>query len=98
MIRVALPYHLRTLCGAGAEVALTVRDPVTISAVIEVIEKRYPMLKGTIRDPATGRRRPYLRFFAGERDLSHISMDALLPGYVIDGSEPLIILGAVAGG
>ena len=98
MIRVALPYHLRTLCGAGAEVALTVRDPVTIHAVIDAIEKIYPMLMGTIRDPATRRRRPFLRFFAGERDLSHTSMDALLPSYVADGSEPLIILGAVAGG
>ncbi|HNY41711.1 MAG TPA: MoaD/ThiS family protein [Bryobacteraceae bacterium] len=98
MIRVELPYHLRTLAGVGGEVEIDVAGPATCGSVIDTIEAHYPMLAGTIRDPATGQRRPFLRFFACERDLSHLSMDAALPERVVSGAEPLIVLGAVAGG
>jgi molybdopterin synthase sulfur carrier subunit len=102
MIRVVLPQHLRTLAGiaspGNAEVNLQVEAPVTVRRVLDVLETRYPMLGGTIRDYETGQRRPFLRFFACEEDLSHESMDAELPGAVIDGKEPLLIIGAIAGG
>jgi hypothetical protein len=99
MIRVVLPYHLRTLARAeSAEVTLEVEGPVTRQAVLDALEARYPMLAGTIRDHATGKRRPYLRFFACEQDLSHEPADAPLPEAVQTGAEPYLILGAVAGG
>ena len=98
MIRVILPQHLRTLAHVGSEVQVEVGGPVTLRSVLDEIEARYPMLRGTIRDHVTQQRRPYLRFFACEQDLSHESPDALLPASVASGSEPLIILGAIAGG
>lgn len=98
MIRVALPYHLRTLAQAGPEVQLTLGGPVTPDAVLDALEARYPALRGTIRDPMTRRRRPFLRFFACERDLSHEPLDAPLPDLVASGEEPFLIVGAIAGG
>ena len=98
MIRVVLPAHLRTLAGVHGEVALEVRDPATQRAVLDTLEARYPGLRGTIRDQTTFCRRPFVRFFACEEDLSHDPADALLPPAVIAGSEPLIVVGAMAGG
>ena len=98
MIRVVLPPHLRTLAGIKGDVELEVKGPVTQRSVLDALEARYPMLKGTIRDHVTQQRRPYLRFFACEQDLSHEPPDAPLPGAVASGAEPLIILGAIAGG
>lgn len=98
MIRVVLPQHLRTLAKVGSEVAIEVAGPVTQRSVLDAIEVRYPMLCGTIRDHVTQQRRPFLRFFACEEDLSHESPDAPLPDAVASGAEPLIILGAIAGG
>jgi molybdopterin synthase sulfur carrier subunit len=98
MIRVVLPQHLRTLAGVGAEISLELADPVTIRCVLDAIESRYPMLRGTIRDYSTGQRRPFLRFFACEEDWSHESLDAELPASVTEGREPLLIIGAIAGG
>jgi hypothetical protein len=98
MTRVVLPYHLRTLAQVDAEVRLDVESPVTLRAVLDALEARYPMLRGTIRDQVTQRRRPMLRFFACEEDLSHEPLDALLPDAVASGAEPLWIVGAVAGG
>ena len=98
MIRVALPAHLRTLARSGPEVSLEVAGPVTQRAVLDALEARYPMLRGTIRDQVTQQRRPFLRFFACEQDLSHEPPDAPLPEAVASGAEPLIIIGAIAGG
>jgi sulfur-carrier protein len=102
MIRVVLPYHLRTLAGAGSgvgrEVALEIAGPVTLRAVLDALETQYPMLRGTIRDQVTQQRRSLIRFFAGGRDRSHDPPDALLPDAVASGAEPLIIVGAIAGG
>jgi sulfur-carrier protein len=98
MIRVILPHHLRTLAGLGAEVALEVAAPATIRRVLDELEACYPRLHGTIRDYATGQRRPFLRFFACEEDWSHQSVDAELPASVAQGREPLLIIGAIAGG
>ncbi len=98
MIRVVLPPHLRTLAGIKGDVELEVKGPVTQRSVLDALEACYPMLKGTIRDHVTQQRRPYLRFFACEQDLSHEPPDAPLPGAVASGAEPLIILGAIAGG
>jgi molybdopterin synthase sulfur carrier subunit len=98
MIRVILPQHLRTLAHAGSEVQLEVEGPVTQRSVLDALEARYPMLRGTIRDQVTQERRPFLRFFACEEDLSHESPDAQLPGAVASGKEPLLIIGAIAGG
>ena len=98
MIRVILPQHLRTLAQVGAEVQLEVGAPVTLRSVLDAIEARYPMLRGTIRDQVTGQRRPFLRFFACEEDLSHEPPDVLLPDVVASGKEPLLIIGAIAGG
>ena len=98
MIRVELPYHLRQLAGVGGELALDVPGRVTMGTVIDAIEARYPMLAGTIRDHATGQRRPLLRFFACEEDLSFAALDAPLPEAVAQGREPVIVLGAIAGG
>ena len=98
MIRVVLPHHLRTLAGVHREVELDVGLPVTQSAVMDALEAAYPMLHGTIRDPATQRRRPFVRFFACEEDLSHEPPDAPLPAVVAEGREPLHVVGAMAGG
>ncbi len=98
MIRVMLPYHLRTLAGVGAEVELEVAAPVTVRRTLDALEARYPMLRGTIRQYETGQRRAFLRFFACEEDWSHEPLDTELPAAVAEGREPLIILGAIAGG
>ena len=98
MIRVALPPHLRTLAHVGSEVTVEVEGQATLRLVLDELEARYPMLRGTIRDHVTLQRRPFLRFFACEQDLSHDSPDAPLPGAVVSGKEPLIVLGAIAGG
>lgn len=98
MIRVELPAHLRTLAGVKGEVRLEVAGPVTLRAVLDALEAVYPMLEGTIRDHMTKQRRAFLRFFACEEDLSHESPDALLPEAVAAGKEPLLVIGAVAGG
>jgi hypothetical protein len=98
MIRVVLPYHLRTLAQVGAEVQLDVDGPVTQRSLLDALEACYPMLRGTIRDHVTQQRRPMLRFFACEDDLSHESPDAPLPDAVAAGVEPFFIIGAVAGG
>ena len=97
-IRVMLPAHLRTLAQAGSEVSLEVAGPVTLRLTLDALEARYPMLAGTIRDQVTQQRRPFLRFFACGEDLSHESPDALLPGAVASGGEPLLVIGAIAGG
>jgi sulfur-carrier protein len=98
MIRVVLPYHLRTLARVGAEVTLDVAGPATQRSVLDALEARYPMLCGTIRDRVTQQRRPMLRFFACEDDLSFEPPDAPLPDAVASGAEPLFIVGAIAGG
>jgi len=98
MIRVMLPYHLRTLAQVGAEVQLDVEGPVTQRSVLDALESSYPMLRGTIRDHVTQKRRPLLRFFACDEDLSHESPDAPLPDAVASGTEPFFIVGAIAGG
>jgi sulfur-carrier protein len=98
MIRVVLPAHLRTLAKVGGEVELDVAGQVTQCSVLDALETRYPVLRGTIRDHDTGRRRAFVRFFACERDLSHEQPDAPLPGAVAMGAEPFLIVGAMAGG
>ncbi len=98
MIHVILPFHLRTLAHVGSEVTLEVEGPATQRSVLDALEARYPMLRGTIRDHDTQQRRPFLRFFACEEDLSHEPPDAPLPAAVASGAEPLVILGAIAGG
>lgn len=98
MIRVALPTHLRTLANVGGEVELRVGDPVTLSAVLDALEDRYPMLRGTIRDHVTKERRDFVRFFACGEDWSHESPDTPLPDAVVVGAEPLRVVGAMAGG
>jgi sulfur-carrier protein len=98
MIRVVLPAHLRTLARVNGEVKLDVEGQVTQRSVLDALEARYPMLHGTIRDHVTQKRRPFVRFFACEQDLSHESPDAPLPDEVATGAEPLLIVGAMAGG
>ena len=98
MIRVELPFHLRNLAQVEGEVTLNVAAPFTQRAVLDALEARYPMLRGTIRDHVTHQRRPLLRFFACEEDLSHVGMDALLPDAVASGAEVFWIVGAIAGG
>jgi molybdopterin synthase sulfur carrier subunit len=98
VIRVILPQHLRTLAHVGNELTLDIGGPVTLRSVLDAVEARYPMLRGTIRDQVTRERRPFLRFFACEEDLSHESPDAQLPEAVASGKEPLLIIGAIAGG
>jgi len=98
MIRVELPYHLRNLAHVSGEVQLEVQGPVTQSSVLDALEARYPMLRGTIRDHGTKKRRDFLRFFACQEDLSHQSPDAPLPEAVASGREPLLVIGAIAGG
>ena len=98
VIRIILPHHLRTLAQVGNEIELEVDGPITQRSVLDALEARYPMLRGTIRDQITQQRRPFLRFFACEEDLSHEPPDAPLPDAVTSGAEPLIIIGAIAGG
>ena len=98
MIRVVIPYHLRTLAQVAAEVQLEVEAPVTQRAVLDALEARYPMLRGTIRDHVTQQRRPFLRFFVCEEDWSLESPDTPLPEAVTSGKEPFFVIGAIAGG
>jgi sulfur-carrier protein len=98
MIRVVLPAHLRTLARVDSEVRVNVEGPVTIAAVLDAIEAQYPVLCGAIRDHVTLKRRPFVRFFACENDLSHEPPDTPLPDAVAAGTEPLLIVGAIAGG
>ena len=98
MIRVVLPFHLRTLARVDGEVELEVAEPVTPAALLDALEARYPMLRGTIRDHVTHRRRAFVRFFACGEDLSHEPPDAPLPDAVATGAQPFMIVGAIAGG
>ena len=98
MIRVVLPFHLRTLARVEDEVELDVSDPVTVRAVLDALEARYPTLRGTIRDHATGQRRPLVRFYACQEDLSHEPPETPLPSAIVTGAEPFLIVGAMAGG
>ncbi len=98
MIRVVLPAHLRTLARVPGEVAIEITGQATQRSVLDAIEECYPMLRGTLRDYSTGQRRPFVRFFACEQDLSHDSLDAPLPTPVATGAEPFLIVGAIAGG
>jgi molybdopterin synthase sulfur carrier subunit len=98
MIRVVLPAHLRTLAKVGEEVQVSVEEPATLAAVLDALESRYPVLRGTIRGHVTQKRRPFIRFFACEQDLSHEPPDAPLPPAVVAGTEPFLVVGAMAGG
>ena len=98
MIRVQLPYHLRNLAGTGSEVELEVGSPVTLGAVLDELERTYPVLRGTIREHGTASRRPFVRFFACQEDLSHEDPDTELPAEVVEGKEPFLVIGAMAGG
>ena len=98
MIRHMLPAHLRTLAGVGDEVELEVEGEATLGSVLDALEARYPMLRGTIRDQLTGQRRPFVRYFACGEDLSHQTPDVPLPEAVASGAEPLLLVGAIAGG
>jgi sulfur-carrier protein len=98
MIRVVLPYHLRNLARVEGEVQIEVPPPVTLGSVLDALEARYPVLRGTIRDHGTLKRRPFVRYYACKEDLSHEPPDTLLPGAVVNGDEPLLIVGAMAGG
>jgi sulfur-carrier protein len=98
MIRVVLPYHLRNLARVDEEVSLDVPEPVTIGATLEALEARFPMLRGTIRDHGTSRRRPFIRYFACKEDLSLEPTDTRLPDAVLAGTEPFLVVGAMAGG
>jgi len=97
-IRVVLPPHLRALAHVGSEIQLAITGPVTIRSVVDAVEASYPMLRGTIRDHLTQQRRPFLRFFACGEDVTHESPDAPLPEAVASGAEPLLVVGAIAGG
>jgi molybdopterin synthase sulfur carrier subunit len=98
MIRVMLPYHLRTLARVDGEVLLEVESPATVSAVLDALEIQYPVLRGTVRDQITRQRRPFVRFFACQEDLSHLPPDTALPGAIAAGGDPFMIIGAMAGG
>jgi sulfur-carrier protein len=98
MIRVVLPFHLRTLARVDGEVQLEIKSPVTLGSVLDALEARYSVLRGTIRDHVTLRRRPFIRFFACEQDLSHEPPETTLPEAVVTGAEPFLIVGAMAGG
>lgn len=98
MVRVQLPYHLRNLASVGSEVELKVAAPVTIERVLDALEASYPMLRGTIREHASKQRRAYLRYFACQEDVSFAPTDAALPAAIAEGHEPLIVMGAIAGG
>lgn len=97
-VRVVLPYHLYTLARCGAELEFELAGPATLAAVLDALEAAHPALAGVIRDRATGRRRPLVRFYACQEDLSNVAPDDALPDAVVDGREPLIIVGAIAGG
>ncbi|HET7653894.1 MAG TPA: hypothetical protein VFK42_12715 [Acidimicrobiales bacterium] len=97
-VRVRLPQHLRTLANVSGEVELDIGDAPTLGGVLDALEARHPVLRGTMRDHSTRRRRPFVRFFAGEDDISHAPADALLPADVVDGRAPLSVVGAMAGG
>ena len=98
MIRVVLPHHLRNLARVGSEVSLDVPGPASVSSVLDAIETQYPMLKGTIRDHVTKKRRAFVRYFACGEDISHVPTDTALPAAIADGSEPFLVVGAIAGG
>jgi len=98
MIRVVLPYHLRNLAGVEGEVQLEVGPPVTVRSVLDALEDRYPVLRGTIRDHGTLKRRPFVRFFACKEDLSLEPPETELPRAVVEGAEPFLVIGAIAGG
>jgi sulfur-carrier protein len=98
MIRVVLPHHVRTLAKVSGDISLQVSGPVTLTSVLDTLEAQYPMLQGTIRDHTTKQRRAFLRFFACEEDITHESPDAPLPEAVVSGAEPLLVIGAIAGG
>lgn len=98
MIRVVLPFHLRNLARVEGEVELVVPPPITVAAVLDALEARFPVLRGTIRDHGTLKRRPFIRFFACKEDLSLDPTDTLLPEAVVNGSEPFLVVGAMAGG
>jgi sulfur-carrier protein len=98
MIRIVLPAHLRHLAHISGEVELQIAGPITQRTIVEALEARYPMLQGTICDPVTGQRRPFVRFFACQEDRSHDPPDALLPDAIASGREPFLIIGAIAGG
>ena len=98
MIRVVLPHHLRTLAKVGDEVQLELDGPITIRAIIDALEAKYPPLRGTVRDHGTQKRRPFVRFFACEQDFSHEAPETLLPPAVASGVEPFFVVGAMAGG
>jgi hypothetical protein len=98
MIRVVLPHHLRTLASAGKEVELQIEGPTTLGAILDTLELQYPVLRGTIRDHLTQKRRPFIRFFACGQDLSHEPPEAPLPDAVATGAEPFRVVGAMAGG
>lgn len=97
-LRVVLPYHLRNLARVDEEVALDVPEPVTIAATLDALEARFPMLRGTIRDHGTLKRRPFIRYFACKEDLSLEPADTVLPDAVVAGTEPFLVVGAMAGG
>lgn len=98
MIRVVLPTQLKTLASVQGEVQLELAGPVTQSSILDALETRYPMLRGTMRDQLTHKRRPFVRFFACQQDLSHEAPDAELPGAIAAGAEPFLVIGAMAGG
>lgn len=98
MIRIVIPFHLRTLARVDGEVSVEVAEPITLSRSLDALESKYPMLRGTIRDHGTQKRRPFIRFFACGQDLSNNSMDATLPEAIVSGAEPLQVVGAIAGG
>jgi len=98
VIRVVLPAHLRTLAGTGGEVMVDVAGHVTIGAVLDSLERRYPVLEGALRDHVTRKRRPFVRFYACEHDYSHHSYETPLPDAVVSGKEPFLVVGAMAGG
>ncbi|MGB5345520.1 MAG: MoaD/ThiS family protein [Woeseia sp.] len=98
MIRIALPFHLQTLAGTGGEVTVKVSDPVTLTAVLDALESKYPMLCGTVREHVTLQRRPRVRFYADGEDISHDPPDVPLAGAIVRGDKPLMIVGAISGG
>jgi hypothetical protein len=98
LIRIIIPYHLKSLAGISGEVQLDVAEPVTLRSALDALEARYPMLRGTIRDHTTGKRRDFIRFYACEQDFSNEPPDTPLPDAVISGAEPLLVVGAIAGG
>ena len=98
VIRVELPFHLRTLARVEREVTVAVEGPVTVGAVLDALEARFPVLRGTIREHVTQKRRPFLRFYACEEDFSNVPLDTPLPDAIVSGKEPFYIIGAIAGG